>query len=222
MMIPIGEEIARLDSPEAIADRRLRAKKVREDLPYDQYWQLVHRAGVKALGEALSVHKTFEHRQTQVRLELDKATIEKQRKQNLDRLVEREIEANLRHSDESAIYSHPDRQEEQRIWSAYLNYVSSIAWRQGNKSESWVTRWQRLVHDRAAAEAYGDATGSIDRQLEQLVGIPFPVLPDNAWDTADCLSETERETEYKRLEKKYGPRKPEGAARFHRGRNQPK
>jgi hypothetical protein len=221
MTVPIEDEIARLDSPEAIADRRLRAKKVRENLPYDQYWQLVHRAGVVALGEALIPHKTLDHRGTLIRLELDKATVEKQRKQNLDRLVERECEANLRHSEERAIYSDRDRQEEQRIWSAYLNYVSRIAWSQGNKSESWVAEWRKLIRQRNAAQEYDESTLSIDGQLEKMVGVPFPKLPDAAWDTADCLSEGDREAEYKRLEKKYGPRKPEGAAR-HRGRNQPK
>jgi hypothetical protein len=44
MMIPIEEEIARLDTPEAIADRRDRARKMAEGLGYEDRWQLIYRA----------------------------------------------------------------------------------------------------------------------------------------------------------------------------------
>jgi hypothetical protein len=221
MTIPIEEEIARLDTPEAIADRRIRARKVREDLPYDQYWQLIYRAGVVALDSALSPRKMVLHAQMEPGRTRDRDRAEKEVKANLDRLVERECEANLRHSDEQAVYADPDRQEEQRIWSSYLDQVSAVAFGRGNKSESWVAEWRKLIRQRNAAQEYDESTLSIDGQLEKMVGVPFPKLPAAAWNAADCLSETERETEYKRLEEKYGSRKPEGAAR-HRGRNQPK
>lgn len=217
MTIPIEEEIARLDTPEAVADRRVRARKMAECMDDKQRWQLIYQAGTAALDAALNPHETVETRGGPVMITSDLVTLERRRRRNLDQLVARECEAHLRLQDERDLYSDPDRVEEQRISSAYLKQVSAVAWSQGNKSEAWVAKWQELVRKRTTAEEYGESTDGLDHQLEKLVGVRYPVLPLAAWETADALPEREREPEWKRLEAKYGPRKPETAAR-HRGR----
>jgi hypothetical protein len=206
---PIEEELKALDSLQAKADRHRHAEKLS-----DTGEHLVDRLELAA---ALDPRR----RLGPVSTASEKAHAERQATSNVKALIVRQIEAQLRHADERAVYFHPDRQEEQRIWSAYLNQVSMVGWSQGNKSDAWVARWQKLIRQRNAAQEYDESTLSIDGQLEKMVGVPYPKLPDAAWEAADCLSENEREAEYKRLEKKYGPRKPPSEAR-HRGRNQPK
>jgi alkylhydroperoxidase family enzyme len=122
--------------------------------------------------------------------------------------VEKQAEEALRRSDEAALYRDPDRLEEQRIWNAYTHQVSAAAWQQGNKSDEWVRRWREMIADRAAAENYGDSTAAIDARLLRHVGVPYPQLPGAAWDTADLLPATDRQTEYDRLTAKYGQRQP--------------
>ncbi len=71
-----------------------------------------------------------------------------------------------------------------------------------------VAQWRELIADRQATEEYGDPTAAIDARLLRHVGVPYPQLPQAAWDTADVLAAAERQAEYDRLTAKYGPRTP--------------
>ena len=129
--------------------------------------------------------------------------------ENMDALVARQCEEQLRRLDEVAIHADPDRVEAQRIWIEYTNQVSAVAQRQGNnQQDSFIASFRDLISARADAEEYGDDTRAIEARLGRLVGVPYPTLPGAAWAAADLMPVSERQAEYDRLEAKYGPRPP--------------
>jgi hypothetical protein len=65
-----------------------------------------------------------------------------------------------------------------------------------------------MVAARQDAESFGDSTAAIDDRLLRLVGVPYPTLPEAAWNAADTLPAPERQAEVDRLTAKYGPREP--------------
>ena len=54
----------------------------------------------------------------------------------VDRLVLEECMVHLRAEDMRAIYFDPDRLEAERIWAAYANQVTRIAFTQGNEESA--------------------------------------------------------------------------------------
>jgi hypothetical protein len=120
----------------------------------------------------------------------------------------KQIKAQLRIADEQAVRNHPDLLESGRIWTAYAKQVNAVAFAQGEKEPAFVRRVRELLAERADAESVGEDGGvrSAERRLECHTGIPYPQLPAAAWETADLLPSHEREAEYERLAKKYGPR----------------
>jgi hypothetical protein len=81
-----------------------------------------------------------------------------------------------------------------------------VARLQGNKEHDFISKWRELIAARNDAIEYGDSTLAIEARLERLVGIPYPVVPEAAWNAADTLPTSERQNEYDRLERKYGAR----------------
>ena len=208
-LIPLEQAIAGLDSAEAISDRKRRAKQLAKDLVGDARNQMIQTARRDDLQRAMApiyraANRENWHDSTRA---LPMPEAEKEAGRNIDALMPRLCEEHLRRTDEAALYSDPDRLEEQRIWNDYTVQVSAYAWQQGNKSDDWVRRWREMVADRAAAEEYGDPTGAIDARLLRHVGAPYPVLPDAAWAAADSMA-GDRQVEYDRLTAKYGPREP--------------
>lgn len=94
------------------------------------------------------------------------------------------------------------------MWNAYATQVTRIAFSQGNEESRFVGRWKALIEERHTLELEGNPTTAIDRRLESLVGVPYPQLPEAAWDTADLMPAADRQAEYDRLTAKYGPREP--------------
>ena len=119
-----------------------------------------------------------------------------------------QIERQFRAQAIQAVYADPDRYEAERIWQAYNRAVAHIAWRQGDKEPQFVAKFTEPIQARTDAESEGDDAGIrlLDAQLLRLTGVPFPRLPQAAWDAADTLPDSERELEYQRLTLKYGPR----------------
>ena len=197
-LIPLDQAIAELDSPEAVADRKKRVREWAKRLAGDERTQMIYTASREEISAATAPLNAADFRWGQG-TEREKKEANVQASRNMDALVARQCEQHLRRTDEADLYRDPDRLEEQRIWNAYLHQVSAYAWRQGNKSERWVAQWRELIADRQATEEYGDPTAAIDARLLRHVGVPYPQLPQAAWDTADVLAAAERQAEYDRL-----------------------
>jgi hypothetical protein len=207
-LIPLQQALKELDSSEAVADRKKRAAEWGKRLAGDERNQMIGSATRDAIGAALAPLNT-PHLHWDTVSEHEKKEANRQATQNIDALVVRQAEEELRRRDERALYADPDRLEEQRIWNAYCHQVSAATWQQGNQSAAWIARWQAMIADRAAAEEYGDPTGAIDARLLRHVGVPFPVLPDAAWAAADTIPMSgERTKELERLEQKYPGTRP--------------
>jgi hypothetical protein len=119
------------------------------------------------------------------------------------------IAEQLRLVDIQAVMNNPDRAEASRIQSSYNRQVSAVAISKGNKEHVFIEKFAMLISDRADAEAVGDDAGvrRAETALGRHVGVPYPSLPDAAWDSADQMADAAaRATEYRRLEAKYGPR----------------
>ena len=177
----IDELMKAVRSPEADIERLRRAREIFENSSEHDRNQICRHLTpdqLYAAREPLHQQRHWDYNE-QLRAEAEV-------KQNIEALLVREIESHLRIADENAVFADPDYQEQQRIWSAYTAVVSSMAWQQGDKAESWVARWRGLIQDRNAAVDSESSTTSIDRRLERL-GTPFPQLPQAAWVTADLL-----------------------------------
>jgi len=203
--IPLDEALAAIDSPSAVAGRKVRAQKWAKELEGDARGSMFQRAGQN------EIHGIYEPFRTYNRLygtELDAA--EREAGRRADAIVLRECEIVLRAQDVAQIYADPDRAEAERVWQKYARGVGAIAWAQGNKEADFIRRWSDLIAARRDAESFDDAAAvrSIDARLLRLVGIPHPVLPEAAWDAADELGLAERQDEYDRLEKKYPGTRP--------------
>jgi hypothetical protein len=203
--IPLSQAIAELDSPEAIANRRKRAKEWAKKVTGHDRGQLISTASREALQLALSPRNKYGFTQP---TEAEKREIERQVTANMDALVERMAAESLRRSDEAELYRDPRRLCEQRVWGCYTSQVSAKAWQQGSGSDAWIARWSAMIAERAELEEFGDSTTSVDARLLRHVGVPFPAMPLAAWEAADMLPATERQDEYDRLTALYGPREP--------------
>ena len=218
--IPLDEALAAVDSPEAVADRKKRAKKWAEQLEGRARGEMIFQSGTVEVSRALEpIYRSGTS--TSFAFGADPAarfpvqqsasadrSAEIEAGRNMDELVARQCEIYLRAEDVRAIYIDPDRYEDERIRQAYNSQVAAVAWSQGSKEASFVATFKELIAERRDAEAYGDNDGvrSAERRLERLTGVPWPQLPGAAWDAADTLPETERQAEYDRLTEKYGPR----------------
>jgi hypothetical protein len=210
-MTSIDELLKAVRSPEADIERKRRAREIFENSSEhdrDQICRHISHDLIYAARDPLHQQRYWDYD--------ERLRAEAEVKQNIEALMVRQIESHLRIADERAVYADPDYYEQQRIWSAYTAAVSSIAWREGSKTETFIARWRGLVDDRNAAVDSGTPTGSIDKRLERLIGTPFPQLPHAAWVAADLLPETERQVEYDRLTQKYGEREPESPAKSDR------
>ncbi len=100
--------------------------------------------------------------------------------------------------------------EAERVWLAYAGQVSAVAWAQGDKEPRFTAAFRDLIAARNDAEASGDDVDvhAVEARLNRLTGVPYPQLPEAAWVAADLLPATDRQAEYDRLERKYGPRNP--------------
>lgn len=204
-LVPLEQALKELDSPEAVTDRRARAAKRAKELAGDARGRVIWQAGSIELNKALHpLQRGLGWNPSAA----ETRAAEVEAGHGVDKLVFEQCLIHLRAEDMRDIYADPDRMEAERIWNAYCHQVSAYAWQQGNQSDAWIARWQAMIADRAAAEQYGDPTGAIDARLLRHVGVPYPQLPQAAWDTADVLPAAERENEYARLERKYGPRTP--------------
>ena len=206
----IDELLKAARSPAANIERKRRAREIFENSSEhdrNQILRHIHHDQIYAARDPLHQQRFWDYD--------ERLRAEAEVKQNFEDLMVREIETHLRIADENAVYADPDYSEQQRIWSAYTAVVSSMAWQEGDKSESWIARWRGLIQDRNAAVDSETSTTSIDKQLARL-GTPFPQLPHAAWVAADLLPETERDDEYRRLTQKYGEREPESPAKSDR------
>ena len=198
-LVPLADALAALDSFEGRTDRHRRAVELSKSTTGEARGKIIYAAGHLRLAAALAPRAL----DTWDAASRDAA--ERQVSASVDALVVEQLVDQLRRSDEQAIYDDPDRQEDQRVWSAYLRLVSSVAATRGGKSDAFVDRWRTLLADRAEALAVGESTVRTDRTLASM-GLPYPALPGAAWDTADLLNESARLAEFERLEAKYGPR----------------
>ena len=198
-LVPLADALADLDSVEARTDRHRRAVELSISTSGEARGKIIYAAGHLRLAAALAPRAL----DTWDAASRDAA--ERQVSANVDALVVEQLVDQLRRADENAIYNDPDRREDQRVWSAYLRLVSSVAATRGNKGDALVDRWRTLLADRAEALAVGESTVRTDRTLASM-GLPYPALPGAAWDTADTLNESDRLAEFERLEAKYGPR----------------
>jgi hypothetical protein len=212
--IPLEQALAELDSPEAVADRKKRAKQMALKVEGDERNGIIRTARQGDLEQALApIHVAAAARgfHTSGR-PVSMPDAEREAGRNIDALMPRLCEEHLRRTDEAAIYRDPLRLRHQRVWNLYTSQVSQVAWRQGNKSDDWVRRWRQLVADRAAAEEYGDPTGQIDASLKRHVGIDFPRFPEAAWAAVDTIpGEAERQAEMEALEQEYPGTRPASA-----------
>ena len=198
-LVPLADALAALDSFEGRTDRHRRAVELSKSTTGEARGKIIYAAGHLRLAAALAPRAL----DTWDAASRDAA--ERQVSANVDALVVEQLVDQLRRSDEQAIYDDPDRREDQRVWSAYLRLVSSVAATRGNKSDTFVDRWRTLLADRAEAVAVGESTLRTDRTLASM-DVPYPALPGAAWDTADLLNESDRLAEFERLEARYGPR----------------
>ena len=198
-LVPLADALADLDSVEARTDRHRRAVELSKSTSGDARGRLIYAAGHIRLAGALAP-RAMDAWDTSTREAAERLV-----SANVDALVVEQLVDLLRRSDEQAIYDDPDRQEDARVWSAYLRLVSSVAVNRGNKSDAFVDRWRTLLADRAEALAVGESTVRTDRTLASM-DVPYPAVPGAAWDTADLLNESDRLAEFERLEAKYGPR----------------
>jgi hypothetical protein len=153
----LEEAIAQLDSPEAVADRRKRALARAKPLEGDTRGRVIWNAGTVELDKALS---PLRRQQFPTKAEVRAA--EAEAGHGVDRLVLEQCIIHLRAEDMAEIYRDPDRMEQERIWQAYTTQVSALAFRQGNRSDEWVRRWQEMIAARHDAESFGDSTAAID------------------------------------------------------------
>jgi hypothetical protein len=196
--MPLDEALAAVDSPEAVGDRKrraeLRAAELKAEsgpgirsIALDGFARIIHEAGTVALAEARG---------------------------KVDAVVVRRLEVYFRAEAIAAVYADPNRLESDRIWSAYAHQVSATARRLGSggkghiSEDSFVQKFRGLIADRLDAANMGDEgeVRAIERKLDRLTGLPYPQLPQAAWDAADLMRSTEREAEFDRLRKKYGDR----------------
>ena len=225
--IPLDAALAALDTPEAVADRKVRAQKRAEKLEGLDRSKVIHSAGRGELDRALSpllrpgdVGSVNPGRY----VPLDparEAEAEVQTGRNVDALVARQCEIQLRAEDERAIYFDPDRAEADRIWNADVQPITvKVRLLMGDEADRFVAQFRDLVAERTQAEDTDDddALRAAERKLQRLTGTAWPVLPAAAWDTADQLPATERKAEYARLTEKYGPRDDPKAAGAGKGR----
>jgi len=207
---PIEDEIAALDEPDAVADRRVRAEALVKTL-WEAGGHELDRAtrqlGMDAYAAAIQpfrtpLYGTISDKELRAGQELAQKRIRA--------LLVRQTVAQLRIGDENALYACPERQSDTRIWQAYLKVVENVAFRHGDQAPEFLATWQKLIANRAEAEVVGESTASMDRRLEQL-RVPYPKLPEAAWVAADTLNDVDRPIEYARLEQRYGPRTPDPA-----------
>ena len=115
----------------------------------------------------------------------ERKAAEQQAQRNLEALILAELELRELASETQAVHNDPERVEYFRIWNAYARSVQSVAKTKGNEAE-FVRRFQDLMAERHDAEEYDDeaAVRSVEGRLLRLVGIPFPQLPDAAFEAA--------------------------------------
>jgi hypothetical protein len=203
-IVPLDEALAGVDSPAAVADRRKRAQKWAEKLEGRARGRMFEYA---SLGEMNSIREPFRTPFAGPHLH-GKALEDAERKAGraADAVVLKQCEIQLRARDIQAVYNDPDRMEAERVWLAYAGQVSAVAWAQGDKEPRFTATFRDLIAARNDAEASGDAAGvrAVEARLNRLTGVPYPQLPEAAWDVADLLPEADRLIEMERLEKKYG------------------
>jgi hypothetical protein len=207
-LIPLSEALAAVDSPEAVSDRRKRARAWGRKLEGIERGQMISRASRTDYENALAPHKHPDHRWGHASEAAERGAADECGR-NFDELVARECEKILRDQDIAAVHNQPDRLEESRIWNLYTRNFAQVARMQGNKEHDFIRRWKDLIAARNDALEYGDSTAAIEGRLERLVGMPYPTLPEAAWNAAETLPTAEREIELVRLEQKYGPRQPD-------------
>jgi hypothetical protein len=209
--IPLEQALAELDSPEAVADRKKRAKQMALKVEGDERNGIIRTARQGDLEQALApIHVAAAARgfHTSGR-PVSMPDAEREAGRNIDALMPKLCEQHLRRTDEADLYRDPLRLRHQRVWNLYTSQVSQMAWRQGNKSDEWVRRWRDLVAQRVAAEEYGDPTGAIDARLRQHVGIDYPQMPQAAWAAVETIpGAAERQAEIDALEQVYPGTRP--------------
>jgi len=209
-LIPLPDAIKALDSDESVLDRKRRAKQMALKIVGDERNAMIATASRDDLQRACepiyrAANRENWHDSNQAR---PMPEAEKEAGRNIDALMPRLCEEHLRRTDEAALYRDPARLCQQRVWGSYTTQVSAVAWSQGNKSDTWIARWSSMVAERADLEEFGEPTASVDRRLLHHVGVPFPQMPEAAWEAADMLPATERQAEYDRLSAEWGPREP--------------
>jgi hypothetical protein len=209
--IPLEQALAELDSAEAVADRKRRAKELAKKLVGDERNAMIQTVGRDEIQKALApVYLAAAARGFHTSgkpVSMPQAEMEAGR--NIDALMPRLCEEHLRRTDEADLYRDPVRLRHQRAWNLYASQVSQVAWRQGNKSDEWVRRWRQLLADRAAAEEYGDPTGQIDASLKRHIGIDYSRFPEAFWAAVDTIpGAAERQAEIEALEQAYPSTRP--------------
>jgi hypothetical protein len=201
---PIEDEIAVVHSPAGIAATRKRCEKIRDELDVDGQAKILD--PVPDLYAALAPLKFGGSpvRPTEVELRAAGAAA----RSNLDALLLREIMVREQARETQAIVNDPDRMEYHRILAAWEHQVNAIAFTHGDRINGFVGRVRGLIRQRDEAEVFDDeaAVRSVESRLNKLTGVPFPQLPEAAWEAADLLPASERQAELDRLEQKYGAR----------------
>jgi hypothetical protein len=210
-VVPLDEAIAALDTTEAVADRKRRAKEMAKKLVGDERSQMISSASRDEIEKAQVPIRRAANSLLPMTSDGPGQSVRDAERgvgRNYDEICVRQCEIHLRRMDELAERNDLDRQEESRLWVEYTTQVGFVAQRQGNYEGAFIAKWKDLISARADALEFGDSTAAIERRLERLTGVPYPVLPDAAWASADLMSPALRQGEYDRLTNKYGERSP--------------
>jgi hypothetical protein len=214
---PIEVPLAALDGPAYDAELTKRATKWadelrakspggRQSIALDYYTRVFWESGTVEMARAIEPPRrdgSYGRRTEAEQRKVDAAT-----NRNVHATVISQLKICLRAQDVAAIWNDPDRMEAERIWSAYLHGVSSIAFTKGNKEADFVRGWRDLITARNDALEYaGDDDAevrSIEARINRLTApVKFPVLPEAAYEAAATLPAAERTEEIARLDHKY-------------------
>jgi hypothetical protein len=202
----LAADLAAVDSPAAKADRQRRAERLFDSYPEVELRKLELGFSLQDRDYVAQPWRT-RHETIPAGNWATEAAAEAARR--FREVGAKYIAEQLRLVDISAVYGDPDRQEADRIRSAYNQVVSSVAAAKGNKEHRFIERFAELIAERTDAEAVGDDAGvrRAESALGRHVGIQYPQLPAAAWESADQMADAAaRDAEYRRLEAKYGPR----------------
>jgi hypothetical protein len=202
---PYEDEVAAIHSPAAAAARRKRCEEIRKGLSEDALNRIFRAVPMTDENAVVSpiytggILSPTESQKREGRAEF---------RRRFEALVLRELETNELAREMASAFNSPERISYARIIRPWEVQVERVIFEHGNKAEAFAGRVRDLLRDRDLAGADGDEDDvrSIERRLDKLTGVPFPVMPQAAFAAAEMLPAGDREAELERLEAKYGNR----------------